>query len=106
MTTAIKAVDCIAYADDNINSYLDRNYIYQIQTPQVFHFNLILNCYKKYFENLGKNQNSKEFTDDTSLVYEYSKIKAKIIEGDKRLFKITNIEDLKYAEFSVKNSLL
>ncbi len=97
MTAAIKATDTIAMGDNLIESYIDRNLVYFIQTPQFFTFELLYKCYQEYFSDKDR----KNFTDDTSLVYRYAKINAKIIEGDKRLFKITTEEDLSYIRFLI-----
>lgn len=103
LTCAIKAIDTIGYGDTFVEQYFERNLINLIQTPQAFLLDLLFDCYIRYFND----NNKKNFTDDTSLVYEYSKVKPKIIEGSKNLFKITRFEDIEYANFllqKLKNS--
>jgi len=99
ITCAINASDTIGYGYEYIENYIDRNFTYLIQTPQAFSFDILKNCYERYMNEKEK----KVFTDDTSLVYEYSKIKTKIVQGSKNLFKITNFEDLEYARFLLEN---
>ncbi|HPC38193.1 MAG TPA: IspD/TarI family cytidylyltransferase [Exilispira sp.] len=101
LTCAIKVNDTIGYGEQYIEKYLDRKHIYLIQTPQAFSFNLIMDCYEKYINDNDK----KQFTDDTSLVFEYSKINPKIVEGSSNLFKITNFEDLEFANFLLNKKL-
>ena len=69
----------------------DRNTLWQVQTPQTFRRELILNCYEKAKENgfIG--------TDDASLV-EYCGYPVKVILGDYRNIKITTQEDLLIGE--------
>lgn len=95
VTCAVKAIDTIGYGDSFIEQYFERNFINLIQTPQAFLLDLLFDCYIKYFNDYNK----RNFTDDTSLVYEYSKVKPKIIEGSKNLFKITTFDDIEYANF-------
>lgn len=100
LTCALKVSDTIGYGELYIKKYIDRNYTYLIQTPQAFSFEILYECYEKFFND----KNKKEFTDDTSIVYQYSKIKPKIVEGSKKLFKITNYEDIEYAKFILENN--
>ncbi len=84
---AVKTVDTIklASADGFINSTLDRNFLWNAQTPQIFE-------YKKIFE-LHKLLKNKNFTDD-SLLFEYYKYPVYITEGDYSNFKITTVDDI------------
>jgi 2-C-methyl-D-erythritol 4-phosphate cytidylyltransferase len=100
ITCALNISDTIGYGKDYIEKYIDRNFTYLIQTPQAFSFDILEDCYEKYMNEKDK----KIFTDDTSLVYEYAKIKPKIIMGSKNLFKITNFEDLEYAKFLLEKN--
>ena len=86
LKNTIKKVD----KDLFIEGQVDRELLVAMQTPQVFDFALIKDCYEKYY-----NDNSKiKLTDDTSLVSNYSDIKVKIIEGLDSNIKITTKEDL------------
>lgn len=72
---------------------LDRNKLWEIQTPQVFKKDLLLAAYKKF----GKTK----VTDDSSLVEKLGK-KVKIVLGEYRNIKITTPEDLILAEAIAK----
>lgn len=67
---------------------LNRDELWNIQTPQVFRFNLILAAHEKF-----KGQN---FTDDAALL-ETLKIPVNIVTGTYKNIKITTEEDLKIA---------
>ena len=64
--------------------------LFNIQTPQAFRKNIILDGYKKFF--------SENFfvTDDSSIV-ENLGIKVKLVEGEYSNIKITTMEDVFYA---------
>lgn len=95
------AVPCIAppesirYADSEGNHMLNRDCVKLIQTPQVFHLDILKAAYQLPY--------TKAFTDDASVV-ETSGKKINLIEGDKQNIKITTFEDLNYAEFLLKKS--
>ena len=90
-TTYLPATDTIAIKndDDEVIEFVKRDTIAQIQTPQAFKYGLL----KKAHEFAKDN----EATDDCSLVMELG-YKVKLIKGDKKLHKITTIEDMKYLE--------
>jgi len=83
-TFALRSYDTLVKATNyTITSYLNRNEIFRVQTPQTFKFSLILEAYK-----------SNKFTnDDTELVTNLNK-KVYLLKGDPKLFKITSIEDI------------
>jgi 2-C-methyl-D-erythritol 4-phosphate cytidylyltransferase len=83
----IKFINC----EGDIENTPDRNFIVAAQTPQVFRYNKILECYEKAFENNFYG------TDDSSLV-EIAGGKVKYIDGSYNNIKITTLEDLKYLE--------
>jgi len=72
-----------------VDRTLDRSNLWEIQTPQVFKKELILEAYKKYCQE--------NVTDDASLVEKLGK-KVKIVLGSYENIKITNKEDLLFAE--------
>ena len=65
---------------------LDRDKVLLTQTPQCFNFKELFNLY---------NTNKAKITDEASLYLNNNK-KIKFVLGDKRNFKITTIDDLKY----------
>jgi len=76
-----------------IKKTLDRNNLWEVQTPQVFKKELILKAYKKY----GKEN----VTDDAALVEKLGK-KVKITQGSYENIKITTAEDLLFARLIAK----
>ena len=90
--TGVKAKDTmkIISSDFEVVSTPDRRSLYNIQTPQAFEKNIILEGYKKFFEE------SSFATDDASIV-EKLNVRIKLVEGEYSNIKITTIEDIDYA---------
>lgn len=93
-TLAIKLEDTIAKIEnDVIVDVPNRNEYVRIQTPQAFKF-------KTIFDN--HNVKNHLASDDTQLLLK-SKEKIKIVEGNKKLYKITTVEDIIYLKAMLKN---
>ncbi len=87
---AIKISDSIAVCkNENIASYLARENIYALQTPQAFRFSKIFEA-----ENRARKE-EKNYTDEGSLLLGELGISPKIIIGDKKNLKITEPFDAK-----------
>ena len=82
----IKIVDEKGYAV----STLDRNSLWQIQTPQVFSYEVIKNAY----DSLMHLVTIKGITDDAMVVEHYSNIKVKMVEGSYDNIKVTTQGDI------------
>lgn len=80
--------DSIRRIQGDTSSIINRDEIHLIQTPQIFHSELLHKAYKERFRN--------EFTDDASVV-ERIGVKINLIEGEYTNIKITFPEDLKIA---------
>lgn len=89
VTTAIKANSTMVLSFNNlvINDYLNRNHIFDIQTPQGFRFGLIKSAHEMAVKNNINNS-----TDDTYLVRLLKK-DVFLIEGSTLNFKITSYDD-------------
>lgn len=93
-TAAIKATDTVKISDRSgfIESTPERQYTWQAQTPQVFATNVYRTaayvCRDEKFEA----------TDDNQLV-EHIRVPVKLVECSKQNIKITEPDDIKYAEF-------
>ncbi len=74
----------------------DRSFLWSVQTPQVFKYDLIMKAYQKAFEDAVYH------TDDSALVERIGK-KVKIVEGEHDNIKITMPMDLKWAEIKLTN---
>ncbi|MDQ7818292.1 MAG: 2-C-methyl-D-erythritol 4-phosphate cytidylyltransferase [Melioribacteraceae bacterium] len=92
---ALKAKDTLIKGDSEISSYLDRNEVYYVQTPQVFKYEIFIEAVKNAEENkfLG--------TDESMLVYN-SNYPIKIVTGSSFNFKITSDDDMKMFDSIIK----
>lgn len=83
--------DTIKIVDENgfITHTPDRNYVWTIQTPQVFRYEVLAKAYEKLME-----QNQTNVTDDAMVVEKMLGKQVKIVMGDYKNIKITTPEDL------------
>jgi 2-C-methyl-D-erythritol 4-phosphate cytidylyltransferase len=79
-----------------VSETLNRDRLWEAQTPQVFKKELLLEAYKQYSQG--------NVTDDASLVEKLGK-KVRIVKGDYRNIKITTAEDLLTAGLIIKRKL-
>lgn len=73
----------------------DRSSLWQIQTPQAFRFDLILDAYEKI---MSCPEYQDHITDDAMVVETMTSCPVKLVEGDYRNIKVTTPEDLLVAE--------
>lgn len=94
-TVGVPVKDTIKIVDENKIGVEtpDRNFVYQVQTPQTFKYELLRTAYEKMFEN-----ENRKMTDDTMLVELYSGVRCKVICGAYENIKITTPEDMIIAE--------
>ena len=98
--TAIESSDSILLSKlgYDVDRYIPRDTVYRVQTPQTFHFPLILKAHEKF---AGK----KGFTDDASMVIAI-RGKVGIVEGEEENYKINTKEDgEKFVEYLRRKSL-
>jgi 2-C-methyl-D-erythritol 4-phosphate cytidylyltransferase len=94
---ALPVKETIKRVEENrVITTLDRSKIWTVQTPQAFPYQLIMHAYKE------ANKDKFIGTDDSQLV-ERMGIAVKVVEGDEDNIKITTMEDLKIAEYLLKN---
>lgn len=98
---AVQAKDTIKLENGSgfVKETLNRNLLWTIQTPQVFSYDLILDCYRKLIaseEELG--QKGIAITDDTMAVETFSDVPIKLVEGSYENIKITTPDDLTLGE--------
>lgn len=91
--------DTIKIADDNnyAKETPNRNYVWMVQTPQVFETSLVKKAYSLLVE-----QEIIKVTDDAMVVEEMLNMNVKLVEGSYENIKITTPEDLKIAEIFVE----
>ncbi len=94
-SVGVPVKDTIKIIDENCFSVgtPDRSFLYQIQTPQTFKFELLLKAYEEF-----KKDNNHNITDDTMLVEQYTGVNSKIIFGAYENIKITTPDDMEIAE--------
>lgn len=78
-----------------------RNFVWQVQTPQVFAFPLILQAYRKLLE-LEESRSPVSVTDDAMVLETVLNKKVRLIEGSYQNIKITTPEDLEIAKLFLK----
>ncbi|HBF39607.1 MAG TPA: 2-C-methyl-D-erythritol 4-phosphate cytidylyltransferase [Firmicutes bacterium] len=90
---AVPVKDTIKQIDSEgfVSKTLDRSTLYAMQTPQVFDFNLLCDCYRQVAAL------DRKFTDDCSIV-EHCGYQVKLVKGSYENFKITTPEDLIMAD--------
>lgn len=86
---AVKVVDSLRYSDENGSRPVERDKYVSIQTPQIFHSELLLDAYNQAY--------NPAFTDDASVV-ESRGTKIYLTEGRMLNIKITRPEDLTLAQ--------
>lgn len=91
----IPVKDTIKISDENgfIADTPNRALVWQIQTPQVFAYELICSAYQKLFADLIEGK-TVQVTDDAMVVEYASDTRVKLTEGSYSNFKITTPEDL------------
>ena len=91
----IKISDMDGFTEQTPN----RNLVWQIQTPQIFDFDLIHNAYEELLLQEEKlKQQGIAVTDDAMVAELFSDKKVKLVEGSYENMKLTTPEDLKIAE--------
>ena len=98
---AVKAKDTIKIenGDGFIEQSPDRDLVWQMQTPQVFDYKMILNCYEKLKRDEKRLEEAGvRVTDDTMVAKMYADADARLVESSYGNIKITTAEDLVIAE--------
>ena len=91
----VPSKDTVKIVDENneVQSTPDRRYVWNVQTPQVFRYQLVFDAYARALEGecIG-------ITDDAMVVEKYGKHKVTLYEGAYENIKITTPEDLGVAQ--------
>ncbi|MCD8046187.1 MAG: 2-C-methyl-D-erythritol 4-phosphate cytidylyltransferase [Clostridiales bacterium] len=91
----IKTVD----ANGVVRATPDRRFLWQIQTPQVFSFPIIMEAYSRMFA-AGECEG---ITDDAMVAERFSPVAVRLFEGSDRNIKITTPSDLLVAKILAEN---
>ena len=89
----IKIVDEEAYVSDTP----ERQFVWQVQTPQCFAFPLIYDAYKSVVQDEEEGWTIPKITDDAMVLEYATEHEVKMVEADYRNIKITTPEDLAIA---------
>lgn len=76
----------------------DRKKLWQMQTPQVFDYDLIMSAYDK----LNECEDKKNITDDAMVVERFTSVDVHVCQGDYCNIKVTTPEDIQVAELFLK----
>ncbi|MDD3186671.1 MAG: 2-C-methyl-D-erythritol 4-phosphate cytidylyltransferase [Anaerostipes sp.] len=87
--------DTVKMVDTNqiVTTTPPRKYLWQVQTPQCFEYDLVYDAYKQ----LKEEDRFEHVTDDGSVVELYTDVKVKIIHGSYDNIKVTTPEDVRIA---------
>jgi 2-C-methyl-D-erythritol 4-phosphate cytidylyltransferase len=98
-TVATPCVDTILQAtkDQFLESTPDRSRLWACQTPQVFRIDLLREAHRRAAAE------GRTYTDDATLVMAHG-APVRIVAGSPKNLKVTTPEDLRYAEFLLKES--
>lgn len=98
-TVATPCVDTILQAtkDRFLESTPDRSRLWACQTPQVFRIDLLREAHQRAAKE------GRTYTDDATLVLAHG-APVRIVAGSPSNFKVTTPEDLRYAEFLIKEN--
>ncbi len=98
--------DTIKVTDENGFSVktLNRNCLWQIQTPQSFSYKLLADAYDRLFNDMESGKNVPSITDDAMIIEYASDTKVRLLEGSYDNIKVTTPEDMSIAEVLLKKS--
>ncbi len=95
----IKIVDEEAYVSDTP----ERQYVWQVQTPQCFSYSIIYDAYKTVVQDEEEGWTIPKITDDAMVLEYATDHEVKMVEADYRNIKITTPEDLLIAKVFLKD---
>ena len=90
----IKIVDEEAYVADTP----ERQYVWQVQTPQCFSYSIIYDAYQSIIQDEEEGWTLPKITDDAMVLEYATDHEVKMVEADYRNIKITTPEDLAIAQ--------
>jgi 2-C-methyl-D-erythritol 4-phosphate cytidylyltransferase len=87
----IKAKDTLAAGKNIVESFLDREEVYYVQTPQIFKYGVLMKAIQNAYQNkfIG--------TDESMLMKKIGEV-VNIVEGSVYNFKVTSTDDIKMFE--------
>lgn len=97
--TGMPSKDTIKICDEEgfVSVTPERKYVWNIQTPQVFSYDLICRAYEKAAES-----GMQGITDDSMVLERLKEVKIRLVEGSYHNIKVTTPEDIKILENLLK----
>ncbi len=98
---AVRSKDTVKIenGDGFVEQSPDRSLVWLMQTPQVFEYKMIFECYEKLKRDESRLEEAGvRITDDTMVAKMYADIDAKLVESEYENIKITTPDDLLLAE--------
>jgi 2-C-methyl-D-erythritol 4-phosphate cytidylyltransferase len=92
----IKARDTLVKGTDIVNSYLDREEVYYVQTPQVFRYHDLMRAMETAYV-------ADFYATDESMLLKNLGMKINIVEGSLSNFKITAADDMVFLRKCLKS---
>ncbi len=101
----VQAKDTIKIVDDEsyVTDTPERQYVWQVQTPQCFSFPIIYDAYKSVIQDEEEGWSIPKITDDAMVLEYATDHEVKMVEADYRNIKITTPEDLLIATVFLTN---
>ena len=93
----IKAKDTLVKGTNIVDSYIDRENVYYVQTPQLFKFSDLMKAMRKAYS-------AGFYATDESMLIKKMKIKINIVEGSLSNFKVTTKEDVEFLKSHFKRN--
>ncbi len=87
----IKAKDTLIKGNKVVESFLERDEVYYVQTPQIFPYSIVMKAMKNAYDNNFTG------TEESMLVRQIGE-KVNIVEGSVYNFKVTTADDIKMFE--------
>jgi len=103
--TGVPSKDTVKIADSEgfVASTPERALVWNVQTPQSFHFSLVHKAYEQLIEKEAEIlEKGIRITDDAMVVEYFTNERVKLVEGSYENIKITTPEDLIIAENIIK----
>lgn len=100
----VKSKDTVKIGDDDsmITSTPDRAHVWQVQTPQVFEYQLIRDAYRHLMDDEERLKAAGiAVTDDTMVAKMYGDVDARLVESTYENIKLTTPQDMELARMIV-----
>jgi 2-C-methyl-D-erythritol 4-phosphate cytidylyltransferase len=92
----IEARDTLVKGTDIVDSYIDRDEVYYVQTPQIFRYDDLMRAMQAAFAaNL--------YATDESMLIQNLGLKINVVQGSLSNFKVTNADDIEFLKHYLRS---